>query len=165
MRFRQRHVHATIVKLITDGLGDLGWYGSTIPLVRPNFGASPVVIKDYEPQQAGETPAPNTVAISIDHQGDNEPFELGGLQTCEYTVFIDIYGQSEPIAVAIADDVKDLIVDQSMPVLDFTREDDGEVSDLWMEFEDIVVEKITSGSGALDKRSWRAVKATAVCFF
>jgi hypothetical protein len=165
MRFRQRHVHATIVKHISKGLGDFGWYGTLIPQVPVNFGASPVVIMDYEPQQAGETPAPNTVAISIDHQGKNEAFELGGLQECEYTVFIDIYGENESIGISIADDVKDLISDESMPVLDFTSNPEGDVSDLWLEFEDVIVEKIPGGTSTVDKRSWRAVKATAVCFF
>jgi hypothetical protein len=73
MRFRQRHVHATIYKYLSDSLGELGWYGTLIPSGPTNFGAAPVVIMDYEPQQAGETPAPNTVAVSIDHQGTTRP--------------------------------------------------------------------------------------------
>jgi hypothetical protein len=58
-----------------------------------------------------------------------------------------------------------LLSDESMPVLDFTSNPEGDETDLWLEFEDVIVEKIPTGTSSVDKRSWRAVKATAVCFF
>jgi hypothetical protein len=161
MRFRQRHLHATIVGHIRSALTTGGWLSEPV-----NFGTTPVTLLDYEPQQAGETPAFNTVAVSIGHQGADEDFELGGgLATCSYTVFVDIYGESEPIGVAIGDDIKDCLTNMVVALRDFTADPAGVEVEAQIEFEDVMVETLTSAASTLDKRSWRAVKATAVCFF
>lgn len=158
MRHRQRHLHATIVRHLTEQLTSLGWVNAPV-----NFAAAPITILGYEPQAAGKTPAPNTVAISIEDQGEDEPFELGGLESCNYTLFVDIYGQNEPVGIAIADDVKDSLTHAGLPLLDFTHTPTP--TDEWIEFEHVLVENIPSAATTLDKRTWRAVKATAVCFF
>lgn len=158
MRHRQRHVHATIVRHLREELIALGWVN--VPV---NFGTTPVTVIDYEPQQAGETPAFNTVAVSINHQGADEEYELGGLQQVDFTLFVDIYGEHEPIGVAIGDDIKDSLV-KGLPLLDFTNSPPT-ATDSWLEFENVLVEQIPTATTTLDKRSWRAVKATAVCFF
>jgi hypothetical protein len=161
MRHRQRHVHATIVKHVRDTLTAAGWVDDPV-----NFSSDPVTVIDYEPQQAGETPALNTVAVSIDKQGEDQAFELGGgLTSCQYTVFIDIYGASEPIGVALGDDIKASIVDEIIPLRDFTTDAAGVETDSQIEFEHIFVEQIPTATTTLDKRSWRVVKTTAVVCF
>lgn len=162
MRHRQRHLHATIVRLVLETLTETGWVRAPI-----NFGTLPVTVLDYEPQGAGQTPAFNTVAVSIGHQGSDDAIELGGgVQECRYTVFIDVYPVNESIGVAIADDIKAAINDEYIAMRDFTTAPDGvERADMWIEFEDVMVETIPSAASTLDKRSWRSVKATAVCFF
>ena len=161
MRHRQRHLHATILGHVREALTAAGWVNAPV-----NFGSTPVTLLDYEPQQAGETPAFNTVAVSIGTQGPDEPFELGGgLYSCRYTVFIDVYGENEPIGVALADDIKDAISEEVIPLRDFTADPLGVDTDGEIEFEMTLVEELPTATTTLDKRSWRSVKTTAVCYF
>lgn len=161
MRHRQRHLHATIVRHVRQALDETGWLHAPV-----NFGSTPVTLLAYEPQEAGETPAYNTVAVSIGQQGSDDAIELGGgLHECRYVVFIDVYPTKESIGVAIADDIKDALTETYLPLRDFTSSADGVEVDAQIEFEDVLVETIPSAASALDKRSWRAVKATAVCYF
>jgi hypothetical protein len=160
MRFRERHVHATIVKHVTDTLTTLGWVNPPI-----NFGTTPVTFLDYQPLEAGQTPAFNTVAISMGDQSDNEEYELGGLLACRYTVFIDVYGENAPIGISIAEDIKDALSGRVIGLLDFTSNAAGDATDAELEFQSVVVENIPTATTTIDKRTWRAVKATAVCYF
>lgn len=162
MRHRQRHLHKTVVEHVRQTLLDTAWLGPG-PI---NWGEPAVTLLEYEPQEAGETPARNTVAISIGNQNEDENEELGGgLHSCRYTLFIDIYPTRDPIGVAIADDIKFELVETIIPLLDFTTDPAGVPTPAQIEFETVVVEAIPTTSSTLDKRVWRAVKATAVCYF
>jgi hypothetical protein len=57
------------------------------------------------------------------------------------------------------------LTSEVIPLRDFTTDPAGVVTDSQIEFEDVLVEQIPTATTTLDKRSWRAVKATAVCFF
>lgn len=161
MRHRQRHAHKTILEHLRAELSTGGWFAEAGP-----YQAIPVTLIDYEPVEAGQTPALNTVAVSIDHQGDDLPDELGGgLYRCDYTLFVDVYGENEPIGISIADDVKQALVDRVIPLLDYTTDPAGVDADGQIEFEHILVEKIPTATSTIDKRSWRVVKATACCYF
>ena len=159
MRHRQRHLHRTIFTTVRDALDDAGWI--TAPV---NFGTTPVTVIDYEPQQIGETPAYNTVAVSIGDQTADEEYELGGLMETSYAVFVDIYPTQESIGVAIAEDVKDVLTDLLIPLKDYTSSAAGTDTEEQIEFRHVMVEVVPSAATTLDKRSWRVVKATAVCF-
>lgn len=161
MRHRQRHLHKTILEHVRTHLASVDWFDEAAP-----FGTVAVNLMDYEPQEAGETPPMNTVAVSIGDQGEDEPHELGGgLYRCEYVVFLDVYAASEPIGVAIADDIKDCLVDRIIPLRDYTTDAAGLVVDAQIEFEHVIVEHFPAATSTLDKRSWRSVKATACCYF
>lgn len=161
MRHRQRHLHYTILKHLREELTLLGWTSGD-----GNFGSPLVTFLDYEPIEAGKTPALNTVAVSMGDQGEDTAFEMGGgMYECRYTVFVDIYPANEPIGVALADDIKFAMVDEIIPLKVFTTDPNGVEVDAQIEFDDVMVEVIPSAASTLDKRSWRAVKATAVCFF
>lgn len=161
MRHRQRHLHRTVYKHVQAALTEGGWIQQPI-----NWGQPAVTMMDYEPQEAGETPAYNTVAVSIGTQGETEAFELGGgLHVCEYTVFIDVYPTKEAIGVAIADDIKDALTEYIIPLRDYSTTTDGVETDARIEFDRVLVENLTSAASTLDKRAWRSVKATAVCYF
>lgn len=159
MRHQQRHVHATIVKHVTEKLDELGWVDDPV-----NFGTTPVTILDYEPQEAGETPAINTVSISIGHEGHDAEYELGGMSQVEYTLFLDVYPENESIGIALAADIKDSIKYAALTLLDFT-EGPPATTDGYIEFDSVIVEVVPTATTTLDKRSWRSVKATACCFF
>lgn len=161
MRHRQRHVHKTILEHVRAELTEVGWFAEPAP-----FGGNRVLLLDYEPQRAGETPALNTVAVSIGEQGEDLAHELGGGVTrCDYVVFIDVYPTSEPIGVAIGDDIKQALVDRVIALRDYTADAAGAVTDAQIEFEHVIVEDIPTSTSTLDKRSWRSVKATACCYF
>ena len=161
MRHRQRHVHRTIVDHVRANLDFGGWV--TAPV---NFGTSPVTVMDYQPLEAGETPAFNSVCVSMGDQGADEVVELGGgLSSCRYTVFVDVYGINEPIGVAISEDIKDCLTDEIIPVRDYTTDAVGVPTDHDIEFELVMVEKIATATTTLDKRSWRSVKTQAVVYF
>lgn len=158
MRHRQRHVHATIVGHIRSRLTISGWVN--VPV---NFGTTPVTVIDFQPIEAGLTPAMNTVAVSIGDQGRDEDLELGGgLYRTDFTVFIDVYGENAAIGIALADDIKEAIRHVHLQVWDFAAE---AASEEWLEFENILIENVPSAASTLDKRNWRAVKATAVCYY
>lgn len=159
MRHRQRHLHKTILEHLRAELTDLGW---DVGL----FGAPGITLIDYEAIAAGETPAENTVAVSIGDQLDDQVYELGGgLIRCEYVLFVDIYGGvKEPVSIALADDIKDALWEQIIPLRDFTTDPAGVETDDQIEFERILVEVIPSAATTLDKRTWRSVKATAVLY-
>lgn len=160
MRHRQRHLHATLVKHIRDSLVDLGWINAPV-----NFGGTPVTVLDYQPQEAGVTPAANTVAVSIGHEGTEDPYEMGGGVSCAYVLFVDVYGENEPVGVALADDIKQMLVERYLPLRDFTTSADGVETEDLIELESVLIEVVSTATTTLDKRSWRAVKATAVCYF
>lgn len=161
MRHRQRHVHKTIFEHLRSALETSGWLGDNVP-----YAATKVTMIDYEPQEAGETPELNTVAVSIESQGEDEPMELGGgLYRCDYILFVDVYGENEPIGISIADDIKMALNEAVISLLDYTTDADGEETDGQIEFERVRVEKIPTGQTTLDKRSWRVVKAAACCYF
>lgn len=161
MRHRERHVHETILQHVKAGLGDLGWFADPVP-----FGTVAVEVVGYQPLEAGETPSYNTVAVSMGDSTADLPFELGGgLSVCNYPFFVDVYGASEPIGVAIANDIKDALTDQIIGLRDYTTTSAGVPTDAQIEFDLVMTEKIPTATTTLDKRSWRSVKATAVLYF
>lgn len=160
MRHRERHVHETIVQHVTAALEALGWFTDPAP-----FGTVPVEVIGYQPLEAGETPPRNTVAISMGDSTEDKPYELGGgLYVCTYPFFVDVYGSNEPIGVSIANDIKDALTEEIIPLRDYTTTSAGVVTDAQIEFELVTTEKIPTTT-TLDKRSWRSVKAMAVTYF
>lgn len=159
MRFRPRHVHQTVIDAVTAELTARGWVNTPV-----NFGTAPITVVDYQPIEAGEQIADNTVAISIGDETATDPFELGaGLRETSWPVFVDIYAVSESLGLSVADDVKAYLTDREMALLDYTANVNGTPTTDWLEFEHVMVEKLTSNSN-IDKRTWRSVKATVTCY-
>lgn len=161
MRHQERHLHQTIVKHLQAALTNLDWFEDPAP-----FGAEPATLIGYQPLEAGETPAYNTVAVTMGDSTASEAFELGGgLYMRSYAVFVDVYGESEPVGAAIADDIRDSLTDHLIALKDFTYTSAGEVTDAQVEFESVMTERVPTATTTLDKRTWRSVKATAVVYF
>lgn len=159
MRFRNRHAHETVVKYITEALTEAGWV--TPPI---NFGAAPVTILSYQPVEAGEAPKENTVAISFGDETPNLEWELGGIEIVTWALFVDIYCERIPVSESIAADVKDMLTDVVLELLDFTTNDAGVPTTDQLQFEDVAVEIVPS-TASIDKRTWRSVKAMCHCYF
>lgn len=154
MRHRQRHLHKTVVEYLRTELTALDWDTGL-------FGTPGITLIDYEPIEAGVTPVYNTVAVSIGDQLADREWELGGLLVTGYALFIDVYPSSEPVGIALADDIKDLLTNVAIPLKDFTSDADGVETSFQIEFEDVLVEVLTSAATTLDKRLWRSVKSIA----
>jgi hypothetical protein len=160
IRHRQRHVHKTVLEHVRAALQAGGWFSDPAP-----FSTDVVTLVDYEPLDIGHVPGYNTVAVSIGEESDDREWELGGgLHRCDYTFFIDIYPASAPVGVAIACDIKDALTESVIRLRDYTNDSDGVDTDGEIEFENVLVEVIATGGTALDKRSWRVVKATAAVY-
>jgi hypothetical protein len=115
-RFRSRHLHATFYKQFIVDMSDLGWTTGAI-----NFGAAPITIIDYQPEDRQETIKKNTVAVSLGNYGADEDEELGatggGLRSALYNIFIDVYMAEQALAIAVCDDIRDIYTDLSMPLI------------------------------------------------
>lgn len=158
MRHRQRHLHKTIVEYLRTELTALGWVSGL-------FGEPGITLIDYEPIEAGVTPEYNTVAVSIGDQLADKEYELGGLLFTGYALFVDIYPSNEPVGIALADDIKDLLSARLISLKDYTTDAAGVVTDFQIEFEDVLVEVLTSAATTLDKRLWRSVKSIAYLYW
>lgn len=115
MRFRQRHIQETIVKHLREGLTDLGW------VVEPrNFGGPPLIFREVDRQERVARIEPNTLSIWIDREMADHIAELGGpLYNVDLDAVVDVYASSASVAVSIASDIKDLVRDRSIPLLNF----------------------------------------------
>lgn len=116
IRHRSRHLRATLVNMLTDGLDDAGWISSPV-----NFGTHAITVLDYQPDERGEPINKNTVSLSIGDVNNDVDEELGasdgGLRSAFYPVFIDIYAEEQALADAICDDVRDIFDTQVFPLV------------------------------------------------
>lgn len=161
MRYRRRHVHETIKQYVIGTLTSQGWVNAPV-----NFATTPVTVIGHQPLEAGETPPINSVAVTLGDEPPQSDEELGaGLQSQGYTLFVDVWGDSEGLSDSIAGDIKDALVNRIIPLLDFTSNASGDITADTIEFEQILVERVPTATTTVDRRTWRAVKATAICYF
>lgn len=168
MRFRTRHVHKTVADYIEGMMFDLGWGDASLPLSHPNnadvpFQARPITWVEVQPDENGDDVAPNTVAITLGNETNDDLLQMGGgLYEVEIPLFIDIYGENQAIALSIAGDIKSIInYDLHIPVKDYTNGDPGVDTTEVIEF-DLVhgPERPTASIGSPDFRKfWRVVKS------
>lgn len=161
LRFRQRHVHKTCVDYIRTGLDTLGWVNPPV-----NFGTRAVSFVEIQPDEAGVPVQPNTVAVTIGNEPEDLAEELGaGLTSCEYVLFVDVYGIDQSVAVSIASDIKDLLKNTIIGLLDYTSNATGDATTAEIEFDSVVIDKPIVAATGPDKRYWRIVKAIARLYF
>ena len=157
MRFRQRHLHQTCADHIRTGLTTLGWVNPPV-----NFATRPVTFIEIQPDEAGVRVNPNTVATTIGDEPEDLDEELGaGLTSCDFTLFVDVYGIDQSVAVSIAGDVKDLLRNRQIPLLDYTASVTGDVTTAVIEFDTVVIDRPAVSANGPDKQHWRIVKAVA----
>lgn len=157
MRHRTRHTHETVVQHLTAKLTELGWVSAPI-----NFGATPVTIQTVEPFGEGAVqPDGNLVSITLGDSTEDEDEELGGAMIAGfYALFVDVVGESIPLSVALADDIRLALKNHTIPLKDFTSNPAGvEVAGGFIEFEAVELETPPAAS-SVDKRTWRVVTAT-----
>jgi hypothetical protein len=160
LRFRIRHVHKTVADYLEAELQRLGWVDEPV-----NFATTPMTFLEFQPEEAGKAIVANTVAITMGDEPAADDLEMGdGLREIAFPLFVDVYGANQSIAASIASDVKQLLEDRYMPVLDFATSSEGVPTNERIELnkDDVSVEKPDASQGAQDfRRFWRVVKTTA----
>lgn len=110
LRHAARHVHYTVADYIEAQLADLDWTteGST------PFGATALTFQRFPAVTGDPTKAqiaPGTVAITLGNELAPDPQELGGPLTLqEYPIFVDVFMEKDAEAVAVATDVRDILL-------------------------------------------------------
>lgn len=162
IRFRSRHLHATFFNQLTTALTTLGWIGTPV-----NFGADPLHMMDYQPDERSVQIHHNTVAVSLGDYGTDEDAELGaqagGLRQADYSIFIDVYMEEQALAAALCDDIRDIYTDFSMLLVDQITGQD--VPNAVIEVQEVYgPEKPGSGIEQF-KRYWRTMHINATLYF
>jgi hypothetical protein len=173
LRFRYRHVHATLYSFIREQLIELGWGDSSLAANDPsnasvNFGTVPATYHDIQPDEAGLQVVSNTVAVTLGDEPGVVDWEMGnGLRLVEYPLFIDVYGANQSIAQSIASDARDLLDDRYLLVKDFIQRPPVETDEqIELLHEDLTVSRPQASLGASDfKRYWRVVRGVARVYY
>jgi hypothetical protein len=169
LRFRYRHVHATLFDYVRAHLVALGWGDSSLPADDPanlaiNFGGVAMTFIDSQPDESGLVIVPQTVAVTLGDEPASEDLELGaGLTQVPYPLYVDVFGTNQAIAQAITSDLKDILEDIYIPVMDHLTDPPtatDEVIEIW--HEDVESGRPQASLTAQDfKRYWRVTRATA----
>lgn len=165
LRHAARHVHHTVANHVETQLGVLNW--TTVGQVPFD---SPVVqvrrTAAIVGGTLGKTTKAGTVAITIGTEFAPGSEEMGGaLSSQEYPIFIDVFQDTEATTLALALDIKDILLGRFpgtaryLPVIDQTT---GTPVDGWkIELDD--VERVEPDYNfAL---FWQIVKVTAVAYY
>lgn len=169
LRFRYRHVHATMFDYVKTSLVGLGWGDAGLPASDPanaavNFATTPATYLEFQPDESGVKIAVNTVAITLGDEPASEDEEMGpGLQLVRFPVFVDIYGANQAISHSIASDVKHMLENHYQQVMDHTVSPPAPVDEqLELDKDDVMVMKPQAALSAQDfRRYWRVVKTLA----
>lgn len=161
LRFRSRHVHHTLALHLEAELTRLGWAGAGAI----NFGTVAATFVEIQPDEAGDKILPNTIAITLGDEPAADDEEMGdGSRVIAYPLFVDVYGENQSIAVSIASDVKHLLEDLYLPVLDYTTSTSGTSTEEYLELDkdDLLVQTPPAAATMADfRRYWRVVKTIA----
>lgn len=166
LRHYSWHVHHSVFKYLEAQLGVLGWT-SDIEEERP-FRAVKVSMQETLPPEFEETRvlSPGTVAVTLGSEPDTQEEELGGvLNSHDLPIFIDVFMDNEAMALALSNDIRDILKgrvpgsSRFMRVIDWASSGTTPAPGYTVEFEDVLREKVTH------KVNWQIVKVTAVLYF
>lgn len=165
LRHASRHVHHTVANYVAQHLELLDWTDAA----STPFGAKPVRIQ-RTPSVLGDKLADGVtagvVSITLGDEYGPDPEELGGaLSSQEYPLFIDIFQDTHGAALALANDVRDILLARlpgTQRWLDVINQSTGAVVPGWkLELEDI---DRVSPETVMPLR-WQVVKLTATAYF
>ena len=165
LRHAPRHIQESIADDLETALMALGWLGPTgVP-----FGTKPVDVQRKRMDESEmKAITGNTVVISWGDEPDWVEEELGGgLVSVSPVMFVDVVGVSDPISLAIASDVKDVLAgthpnySRFHQVRDQTQTPPVPVPGWQVEITDVIRERPTADW----RRYWQTVKATATVYY
>ncbi len=164
IRFRSRHLHATVVALMRTELDALGWMSAPI-----NFSTAPCVVLDYQPDERGTPIVTNTVSVTLANYSYDVDEELGakggGLRSAPYVLLVDVYMAEQALAIAITDDVRDIFTDAAFALVDQVTATD--VPNTMIEVERVEgPEKPPAALGAEQfKKYWRVMQLNTRLYY
>lgn len=164
IRFRSRFLHATFVADVRTHLAALGWASAPV-----NFGATPITVIDYQPDERAEKVAINTVSVSLADYTNDSDEELGarggGLRSAPYSVFVDVYMAEQALSLAICDDVRDIYTDRFVTLINQITGQP--VPDTTIEIENVLgPERPSANIGAEQFRKfWRTMRVDATLYY
>lgn len=143
LRHSLRHVHRTVFDALSTGMTSLGWTGTN-----PPYGALPVTLISEYPKEFDLVKAalvPNKIAITYGIEFPTNWIELGGtLASQEVPFFADVYAETEGIALAMTNDIRDLLLGRfpvlmknRMPVKDYSSGTPVDLTDWRIEFAEV----------------------------
>jgi len=164
VRHSARHVHQTVFKHVEHHIDLLGWLD---PLTTP-FNSPAVTVQASMPEEYDEIRRlqPGRLAITMGPVPDAKPQEMGGgLLAVEYPFFFDCFQDTDAAAVALAEDVSDILhgylpnTSTHLKVYDFTASTPVAISEWMIEIDDVVRTR------AEGWKNWQIAKATATLYY
>lgn len=155
-----RHLYQSVFDHVDQALADLGWKDPG------GFKENVVRTQNYVPEEGQGTSQlqPNLVAVTMLEEGEETPEEMGDVRVSLDVVFtVDIYGENQAVALAIAEDVKDVLRGRLerrriIPVYDYSTTPAPTLLDgVLAENEDVV--RLPSQRTEL-RRQWQVVRWT-----
>lgn len=164
LRHAPRHIQETIADNLEAALNALRWFGPTdVP-----FGTKAL---DFQRKRMDESEmraiTGNTAVISWGDEPDWNAEELGGgLVSVQHVLYVDVVGVNDPIALAIAADIKDVLSgadghSRFHRIRDYAQDPPAEVPGWQAEVEDVIRERPTADW----RRYWQTIKATATVYY
>ena len=153
-----RHLYQSVYDRLNEGLTGLGW------MADGGFKTTPVRMQTYVPDETGAALAPNLVAVTLLDEGPELEAEMGDLLVMiEPSFAVDIYGENQAVALAIAEDVKDILrgrisgYTRIIPVYDYSQDPKQLLEGVWAENYQVV--RLPSQRTEL-RRQWQVVRWT-----
>ncbi len=153
-----RHMYQSVYDHLSEGLNGLGW------MSEGGFKSTVVRMQNYVPDETGTAIAPNLVAVTLLDEGPELEAEMGDLLvSIEPTFVVDIYGENQAVALAIAEDVKDILrgringYTRIIPMYDYSQDPRQLLDGVWAENTDVV--RLPSQRTEL-RRQWQVVRWT-----
>src|SRR5512140_2546048 len=162
LRHRSRHLRATLFNKVVADLPTLGWI--TAPV---NFGAAPIRVIDYQPDERGEMITGNTIAISLGDVINDEDEELGagkysdrtggGLRSAWYPVFVDVFMADQALCDAVCDDIRAIFDTKVFPLV---NQIDGTDAAEMIDIEEVLGPDRPGSGASLEqfKKFWRIMR-------
>ena len=148
LRHVSRHLQLTITRYLRKALTDMGWVEPEAPAVRTvpvPFSGRAFTFQTGRRSEADMVAIePNLIAVTFGEEPDPEEQELGGGLVIQQSALVcDIIPANEPIGLAIASDVRDVLTGRYpgyrrfTPLLDYTTAGGVEVPGYQIEFSDV----------------------------
>lgn len=166
MRHFSRHLQATIQDQVEAHLVTTGWLTDGSVGFVTLLGALPVTYQRQRPDEhLLQSVQPNLVTVSFGGQTDDEDEQMGGgIVSQEHVIFVDVYAENDAIAVALAEDVRDLFAGRTAAgrffrVRNHTVLPTTPVVDYLAEYDEVFREP---SDRELANARWQVVRATAL---